>query len=270
MAYQSTRTGSQVDSALDNADTAVQPSSINTLAGLNSLITDATLLSSSAFATVATSGNYSDLIGTPSIPSTLAALDTSVTGGELNLMKSKLDLIEDGATGDQTGTQIADLLDTGFGHSNWKRNIGTTAGTVAAGDDARFLSVAQKTDLTDGANSAAHYHDSDRNRANHTGTQAISTVSGLQDTLDGKLEDTHESTYDHSLIGTSVQPGDDLSVLGSGTATDGQVPTANGTGGIVWEDQTGDGSATGDGFFDLILPTRNSVGFDGLIFGGRT
>ena len=56
-------------------------------------------------------------------------------------------------------------------------NVGTAAGTVAAGDDSRFLTGGEKTDLTDGGDSTAHYHATDRSRANHTGTQTLSTIS---------------------------------------------------------------------------------------------
>jgi hypothetical protein len=45
----------------------------------------------------------------------------------------------------------------------------------------------QKTDLTDAGDSSLHFHSADRNRENHTGTQAISTVTSLQTTLDGKV-----------------------------------------------------------------------------------
>lgn len=39
------------------------------------------------------------------------------------------------------------------------------------------LTVAQRDDLTDGNDSALHYHPSDRARANHTGTQLVATIS---------------------------------------------------------------------------------------------
>lgn len=55
--------------------------------------------------------------------------------------------------------------------------IGTTAGTVAAGDDSRILSSPEKTDLTDGGDSLLHFHASDRDRATHTGTQVKATIS---------------------------------------------------------------------------------------------
>jgi len=48
------------------------------------------------------------------------------------------------------------------------------------------ISDTNATDLTDGGDTTLHYHSSDRDRTNHTGTQAISTVSGLQTALDNK------------------------------------------------------------------------------------
>ena len=60
-------------SQLSNADTAVQPGDL---------------------AAVATSGDYTDLTNKPSIPDELTDLDTTVTGSQLNSMKSKLDNIE--------------------------------------------------------------------------------------------------------------------------------------------------------------------------------
>lgn len=39
------------------------------------------------------------------------------------------------------------------------------------------LTATQKDDLTDSGNSSLHYHSSDRDRANHTGTQTADTIS---------------------------------------------------------------------------------------------
>lgn len=58
---------------------------------------------------------------------------------------------------------------------------------VEDGAEANNISDTNATDLTDGGDSSLHYHSSDRDRANHTGSQAISTVSGLQTALDSKL-----------------------------------------------------------------------------------
>lgn len=51
------------------------------------------------------------------------------------------------------------------------------------------LTAAQRTDLTDGGDSSLHYHSADRSRTNHTGTQDISTINGLQDALDEDDQD---------------------------------------------------------------------------------
>lgn len=49
---------------------------------------------------------------------------------------------------------------------------------IAVGDnDTRLTSAANMTDLTDGGDSTLHYHATDRARANHTGTQALSTIA---------------------------------------------------------------------------------------------
>ncbi|NIP43270.1 MAG: hypothetical protein GWN61_15055, partial [candidate division Zixibacteria bacterium] len=50
------------------------------------------------------------------------------------------------------------------------------------------ISYGDSDELTGGLNTGLHYHDSDRARANHTGEQAISTVTGLQSALDGKQD----------------------------------------------------------------------------------
>jgi hypothetical protein len=70
---------------------------------------------------------------------------------------------------------------TGGGNLTTNRTFtvsyGTSAGTACQGNDSRLLSSAQKTDLTDSGASTAHYHTADRARANHTGTQDVSTLT---------------------------------------------------------------------------------------------
>jgi hypothetical protein len=58
-------------------------------------------------------------------------------------------------------------------HNNLQGVQGGTAG------EQYHLTSAQKTDLTDGGDSTSHYHATDRDRANHTGTQNVSTITGL-------------------------------------------------------------------------------------------
>lgn len=42
------------------------------------------------------------------------------------------------------------------------------------------LTANQATDLTDGGNSGLHYHATDRDRINHTGTQPASSISDFE------------------------------------------------------------------------------------------
>lgn len=63
----------------------------------------------------------------------------------------------DRARANHTGTQtLATISDAGDAAG---LDVGTTAGTVAAGDDSRLLTDADKTDLTDGGKTTLHTHD---------------------------------------------------------------------------------------------------------------
>lgn len=73
--------------------------------------TDSEKITISNLKTVATTGNYDDLINIPNIPNTLVELDTTVTGEELNADHAKLFDIEDSATADQTGSEIKALYE---------------------------------------------------------------------------------------------------------------------------------------------------------------
>lgn len=58
--------------------------------------------------------------------------------------------------------------------------------SVESGAEVNNISDTNATDLTDNGDTTLHYHSSDRDRTNHTGVQAISTVTGLQTALDSK------------------------------------------------------------------------------------
>lgn len=55
--------------------------------------------------------------------------------------------------------------------ANWTKLDG-----IETGAEVNNISDANATDLTDAGDSTLHYHASDRNRSNHTGTQSISTI----------------------------------------------------------------------------------------------
>jgi len=163
-------------------------------------------------ATVATSGAYSDLSGKPTlgtsasrdvgtIAGTVAAGDDSRITGALSasIAASTYQPL------DPDLTSIAALGTTTFGRSLLTQadapstrttlelgsaataSIGTTAGTVAAGDDSRITGALSVTTAAStyqplsanltalGANNPSYY----LSRANHTGTQGASTITGL-------------------------------------------------------------------------------------------
>jgi hypothetical protein len=72
--------------------------------------------------------------------------------------------------------------------------------------DYSHLTAAQLTDLTDAGDSALHYHASDRNRANHTGTQPAATISDfdteVSNNTDVAANTAHRSSdgKDHSDV----------------------------------------------------------------------
>lgn len=109
----------------------------------------------------------------------------TVDGRDIATDGTKLDGIEAGATADQTATEIRSLL------------LGVDG--AGSGVDA---------DLLDGQQGSYYLA-----RANHTGAQAISTVTGLQTALDGKAAAVHA----HAIA----------DVTGLQTALDGKAATSH-------------------------------------------
>lgn len=100
------------------------------------------------------------------------------------------------------------------------------------------LTNAQHTDLTDAGDSALHFHASDRARANHTGTQALATISDVTmtaanlNTLDDgantalHFHDADRARANHTGTQTMATISD-LPVLASGTYTPTLTHVAN-------------------------------------------
>lgn len=103
----------------------------------------------------------------------------------------------------------------------YKANELYTSTDVATTMAAGLMAAADKTKL-DGVATGATVNDTDanlKNRANHTGSQAISTVTGLQTALDAKVET--------SLLGANSGV---ATLDGSGKLTPSQAPAGMGTG----------------------------------------
>lgn len=106
--------------------------------------------------------------------------------------------------------------------------------------------------LTSDANGVAtwqapsHYTDTDANaaidaRVNKVFVDALNVDA---DTLDGIDSVGFATAAQGTLADSAVQPNDDAATLGSGAATDGQVLTADGAGGVAWEAVAGGGGSS--------------------------
>lgn len=154
------------------------------------------------------SGAYSALTGTPTIPTTFDNLTDGTTNKAFtSSLKTKLDGIASGATANDTdanlkaranhtGTQaastitgLATVATTGaYADLSGKPTVPTTFDNLTDGTTNKAYTATEKTKLS-GIATAATANDTDanlKNRANHTGSQAISTVTNLQATLDQK------------------------------------------------------------------------------------
>jgi hypothetical protein len=81
---------------------------------------------------------------------------------------------------------------------------------IEAGAEVNNISDTNATDLTDGGDSTLHYHSADRNRANHTGTQTLSTISDA-----GTIASQNANSV--TITGGSVTGITDLAIADGGT-----------------------------------------------------
>lgn len=89
------------------------------------------------------------------------------------------------------------------------------------------------TDLTDGGDSTLHYHASDRNRANHTGTQTSATISDLQEFIDDRM--TGLLVPGNGIVLTYNDPLNTLTIdalIDLATDVTGVLPVAQGGSGV--------------------------------------
>jgi len=108
--------------------------------------------------------------------------------------KNKLSGIEENATGDQTGAEIKSLYESesdtnAFTDAEKTKLAGLTGGSGG------YISEEDSTNLTDNGETTLHYHASDRDRANHTGTQTASTISDFDAEVSNNSDVSSNTTY---------------------------------------------------------------------------
>ena len=121
---------------------------------------------------------------------------------------------------------------------------------IDAGAETNNISDVDATDLTDSGDSTLHYHATDRDRANHTGTQDRDTITGF----DAAVET-------NATVASALQSGDNVSELtndsgyGVGDVTKVSTPLTNQIG--VW---TGDGAIEGQSDFVRLASGNVGIG----------
>ena len=100
------------------------------------------------------------------------------------------------------------------------------------------LTAAQHTGLIGGNNTTLHFHDADRNRANHTGTQAWSTIASTPTTLGGYgITDGQSTSQKNAANGYAGLNASSRTTKGVDTTDDLVVDSA--TKGLVLKDTQG-------------------------------
>jgi len=162
-----------------------------------------------SYTTATTTGTVVSSTGTNA---TLPAATTAAAGLLTSADKSKLDGIQAGAQVNvATNLSWSASATAGTVSSSTGANAAIAAATTAL---AGLMTAADKSKL-DGVAAGATVNSSDAvliNRANHTGTQAISTVSGLQAALDAKFSTgggtvTGITTFGNTSNATSATSG---------------------------------------------------------------
>jgi hypothetical protein len=231
----------------------------------------------------------------------LANTDWKKSEANLNVLNMTNAPAEAGATADQTGAEIEGLLDTELSNTDWKKAVGTSAGTVAAGDDSRIVNAVQPADdadtlgsgvasdgqvlTADGIGGAA-WEDAAAGYTDEEAQDAVGTILADSSTIDFTYTDeTPEITA--AVIPGGIKLDDlgapddntDLNVttgahglcpkLGGGTTNflraDGTWADPGGGGG----DNVTDGTVTtGSAAFDFT--TSGASAGDALVFGGTS
>lgn len=95
------------------------------------------------------------------------------------------------------GASTTAVLQFNETNDKWEAGLSGTTKSIVLDDDPRLVSDAGFiTDLTDSGDTALHYHATDRDRANHTGTQLASTISNFTSTVNSIISSPLSSKVD--------------------------------------------------------------------------
>ena len=102
-----------------------------------------------------------------------SALDTKLEAVNLSAIVAPTTVTINNPEGNNAIIPSANTVDAGVMSNTDKVKLDG----IESSAEVNNISDVNATDLTDGTDSSLHFHSSDRNRSNHTGTQAASTIS---------------------------------------------------------------------------------------------
>lgn len=102
----------------------------------------------------------------------------------------------------QTGVVVLDQDDIGDGttYKQYSQTEKTKLAGIETGAEVNNISDVNATDLTDAGDTTLHFHSSDRNRANHTGTQTASTISDFDTEVSNNTDVAANTAARHAAV----------------------------------------------------------------------
>lgn len=138
------------------------------------------------------------------------ATETKIFVGEVDpVIVGIRDVIEAILAGDtehvHTNKALLDLVTAAYTIAEETKLAG-----IEGGAEVNNISDVNATDLTDGGESTLHYHDSDRDRANHTGAQTADTISDFDTEVSNNTDVAANTTHrnDSTIHLTATQKTD--------------------------------------------------------------
>ncbi len=129
-------------------------------------------------------------------------------------------LVQQSGTGSPTALQVSNNTIVGRASGGGSDIDDLSASQVRTiinvedGAEVNNISDANATDLTDAGDTALHFHSSDRNRANHTGTQTASTISDFDTEVSNNTDVAANTAARHAAATVTDSTSIDLTITG--------------------------------------------------------
>lgn len=153
-------------------------------------------------------------------------MDNMVEGTTNKILTAAERTILSNTSGTNTGDQDLSGLQPKPAEGQFVDGDKTKLDSIESGAEVNNISDVNATDLTDGGDSTLHYHSSDRNRTNHTGTQTASTISDFDTEVSNNtnvLANTNKLAEPNADIITTTVSITQATLTDSGDTQEGKV-----------------------------------------------